>query len=250
MNPDITPLLQDWPFQPGELNVRLVQVNDDRSVMQIRIELGILQLELTGRPDGTRPAGLESRFDEQLERLKQWEAQYGEASGFVISPGDCRALREEAAQFHHRAAGYLALEQYQDAVRDVDRNLRVIEFVREFAAEEEDRMSLDPLLPHLVATRTRALATLAITQREVKTAMSVLDHGIDQLRHVYGAIGRPGDAESSNEVQLLRGMRDALVPKLPTSQRVELQERLKAALAAENYELAAILRDELRLMHD
>ena len=38
-------------------------------------------------------------------------------------------------------------------------------------------------------------------------------------------------------------MRDALVPKLPSSQRVELQERLQAAIDAENYELAAILRD-------
>ena len=52
----------------------------------------------------------------------------------------------------------------------------------------------------------------------------------------------------AGEVQLLRGMRDALVPKLPTSQRVELQDRLRAAVEAENYELAAILRDELRLM--
>ena len=46
----------------------------------------------------------------------------------------------------------------------------------------------------------------------------------------------------------LRGMRDALVPKLPASQRAELEERLRGAIDAENYELAAILRDELRMM--
>jgi protein-arginine kinase activator protein McsA len=39
-----------------------------------------------------------------------------------------------------------------------------------------------------------------------------------------------------------------LVPKLPSSQRAELQERLRAAIDSENYELAAILRDELRLL--
>jgi protein-arginine kinase activator protein McsA len=43
-------------------------------------------------------------------------------------------------------------------------------------------------------------------------------------------------------------MREALVPKLPASQRIELQERLQAAIDAENYELAAVLRDELRLL--
>jgi protein-arginine kinase activator protein McsA len=45
-------------------------------------------------------------------------------------------------------------------------------------------------------------------------------------------------------------MRDALVPKLPLSQRAELRQRLEAAIAAENYELAAILRDELRMLGD
>ena len=48
------------------------------------------------------------------------------------------------------------------------------------------------------------------------------------------------------EVAMLEGMRDVLQPKLPVSQRYELERRLASALANENYELAAILRDELR----
>ena len=45
-------------------------------------------------------------------------------------------------------------------------------------------------------------------------------------------------------------LRDALVPQLPVSQRSELEERIRAAIDAENYELAAILRDELRILDD
>jgi protein-arginine kinase activator protein McsA len=45
-------------------------------------------------------------------------------------------------------------------------------------------------------------------------------------------------------------MRAVLVPRLPTSQRAELEERLRRAVAAENFELAAILRDELRTLED
>jgi protein-arginine kinase activator protein McsA len=45
-------------------------------------------------------------------------------------------------------------------------------------------------------------------------------------------------------------MRDALVPRLPTSQRSELEDRLRRAVDAENFELAAILRDELRSLED
>ena len=43
-------------------------------------------------------------------------------------------------------------------------------------------------------------------------------------------------------------MRDALVPQLLPAQRSELEARLRAAIVAENYELAAILRDELRML--
>ena len=47
---------------------------------------------------------------------------------------------------------------------------------------------------------------------------------------------------------MLRGMRESLVPKLPVSQHAELRTRLAKALESENYELAAILRDELKMM--
>jgi protein-arginine kinase activator protein McsA len=36
--------------------------------------------------------------------------------------------------------------------------------------------------------------------------------------------------------------------KLPASQRLEIERRLLAAIRGENFELAAILRDELRQM--
>ena len=68
-------------------------------------------------------------------------------------------------------------------------------------------------------------------------------HQHEVIRAWYDDMGEPAAYDQSNEVALLRGMRDALVPKLPASQRVELEERLRAAIDAENYELAAILRD-------
>lgn len=250
MNPDLTPFLRAWDYRPGEMNVRLIDGLDGRPKMQIRIELGLLQLELEGRPDGRRPFDAPSLLEHQQARLKSYQDEFGDSAGFILAPDECRALREEAAQFHHRAAGFLSLEQYEPAIMDVERNLHVVELCREFAAAPEDRDMLNPLLPHLLATRARAIATLAVTRKDVKTAMAMLDQGIQQLLQAYAMIGRRDEGETSNEVQLLRGMKDALVPKLPMSQRVELEQRLQAALAAENYELAAILRDELRLMPD
>jgi protein-arginine kinase activator protein McsA len=45
-------------------------------------------------------------------------------------------------------------------------------------------------------------------------------------------------------------MKEAMIPRLPPSQRADIKERLSDAIAAENFELAAILRDELRLLQD
>jgi protein-arginine kinase activator protein McsA len=109
---------------------------------------------------------------------------------------------------------------------------------------------LEQFRGQVIMMRTRAEAELALQKGQPKQALAALDRGLNELRSAYDDAERLEDFDKANEVQLLRGMRDALVPKLPTSQRVELQERLRAAIDAENYELAAILRDELRMLGD
>jgi hypothetical protein len=108
---------------------------------------------------------------------------------------------------------------------------------------------MEPLRMHTIMTRTRAQASAAIAAEDSKAALAIIDQGIEDIRLVADELELPvEDFEDLEEVQLLRGMRESLVPRLPVSQRSELLDRLKAALAAENYELAAILRDELRMM--
>ena len=87
-----------------------------------------------------------------------------------------------------------------------------------------------------------------MVSEQSKDALGAIDAGLEELKTIFEQAGHADLYDQANEVQLLRGMRDALVPKLPGSQRVELEERLRGALDAENYELAAILRDELRMM--
>ena len=59
-------------------------------------------------------------------------------------------------------------------------------------------------------------------------------------------MGLSEGAAEPPEIPMLEGMRDVLQPQLPISLRHDLEQRLLGALASENYELAAILRDELR----
>ena len=54
---DIDRLLRHWPFEAGMISARLVPAEDGREVLQMRIEMGVLQMETCGRPDGEQPGG-------------------------------------------------------------------------------------------------------------------------------------------------------------------------------------------------
>lgn len=255
MNRDIGEILEEWPYEQGTLNVRLIEGADGEPKIQIRLDLGLLQLNTIGRPDGQRPHGYRSVLEYFEARADGLEPDpTGEISvdldQFVLSEEDCRLLREEAAQYYHRYMAMLALEDFQGVVRDTTRNLRVIELCAKHAEAESDRQELEPYRAYILMIRARSRAGRSIKLNEPKAALLSIDEGINDLQQHFETMGHPEMFEESNEVQMLRGMREALVPRLPVSQKMELRQRLKAAVEQENYELAAILRDELRQMAD
>ncbi|MDZ4831699.1 MAG: UvrB/UvrC motif-containing protein [Phycisphaerae bacterium] len=252
-NHDLTDLLAAWPYEGGRINVREVGGLDGRAKIQIRVDLGVLQLESTGRPDGAQPEGpdgarMESLLHVHAARLRRHEVDRGASDGFVLTSEECASLREEAVQYYHRYVALFALEQFESVVRDTSRNLEVFDLCRRHGATEQDREVLEQFRAYVLMMRTRAMAAALVRQGDTRGAVNTIDGGIDEIRAAFAARGRLDQFGDSNEAQLLRGLRDMLVPKLPSSQRMELEERLRAAIASENYELAAILRDELRLM--
>ncbi|MEI7863439.1 MAG: DNA helicase UvrBC, partial [Planctomycetota bacterium] len=54
---DIDTLLKGWEFQPGEVSARLVKARNGREVLQMRVDMGMLQMEADLRPDGGHPHG-------------------------------------------------------------------------------------------------------------------------------------------------------------------------------------------------
>lgn len=79
MRRDIDEALQGWPYdpEPGETVAREVKARDGRTVVQVRQELGILQMEVEGRPDGQRPHGFRTYLDYLRHR----------AAGRGLTPG-------------------------------------------------------------------------------------------------------------------------------------------------------------------
>lgn len=260
MNPDIGDILEQWPYEPGKLNVRLIRTDSGVERVQIRLDLGMLQMFCDGRPDGLRPEGFESVLEMTEAQIDDARANPENAPDPMIKPGEgppplrlldseqCQDLRDESVQYYHRYLALLALEDFERVVRDTTRNLRVLDVVREFAIEDEDRESLEPYRAYITMIRARALASLALRENEPKAAILAIDQGLDALKKHFEESGQFEQFEESNEVQMLRGMRETLVPKLPVSQKAELNERLQQAIEQENYKLAAILRDELQLI--
>ena len=248
MSKDLSNLLREWPYEPGQINVRLVEADDGRPLVQLRLDLGVLQMEMSGRPDGQSIDGFESALEMHEESLGESGADELEPS--VLSEDQCRQLRDEAVQYYHRYIALLILGEYDGVLRDTSRNLRVLDLCREHAEGEEDQQVLEQFRPYLLMMRARALASQMVSADEPKAALLALDWGLDEIRIVLEEAGQPEAMDSLNEVQLLRGMRAELMKKLPASQKSELRTRLEEAIRAENYELAAILRDELNNLKD
>src|SRR3954447_21237123 len=93
---DITHALHGWAFQPGQVNVRLIRGNDGKPKLQLRLDLGLLQMELDGRPDGKRPHRASTELEFQRKKLVNYRKRVGSDTGFILSSRDCQALREES----------------------------------------------------------------------------------------------------------------------------------------------------------
>jgi hypothetical protein len=229
VNDDLTGPLDRWPFEPDRLVARIIELEGDRRLLQIRVELGILQMELRGRPDGGK------------DRLSSVEAMVLKEPEFKIDGPLAAELRSEAVQVHQRYVALLGLECFDLVVEDTSRNLRMFDLCRDRGCDADDRTVLEQFRPQVLATRARAASLIAIGNRQTSVARDIIDAAVNDIRAAY-----PDGAPETPEIPMLEGMRDVLRLQLPMSQRHDLEQRLLGALASENYELAAILRDELR----
>ena len=82
----------------GVAQARMIQAEDGRQLVQLRIDLGLLQLESTGRPDGARPHG----HDTYCEYLRD-QARLARRSEqtFHMSDEQCQDADREFLQYYH-----------------------------------------------------------------------------------------------------------------------------------------------------
>ena len=249
MNFDISHLLEQWDYQPGQVVVRRFMGKDGHEKIQLRVDLGILQMNAEGRPDGKRPFGHPSLFEFYLKKFSHSLNAVGDGDGekeFGLKPEDCAKLQLEALQYHHRSICLLQLEDYPGVARDTERNLKVFDFVAEHAESEELGWSLEQFRPQVLMLNTRAKATQKLLGDNFNPAVEIIDQGVESLRDFYTKYSRPELIDQSPEIQSLQLWREEVLKNRPLSKREQLESDLREAVSREDYEKAAKVRDALR----
>src|SRR6516165_2869094 len=241
MKQDIDGALRGWDFKPGVVQARLVQASDARQIIQMRVDLGILQIETTGRPDGRRPHGCVSYF----KYLKQQSRVAGRAGqSFVLSEEQCEEADREFVQYYHRRICWLALRNYPLAMADADHTIDFMDFVHEHSPSEEYTQAHEQYRGFVVFHRTQAAAALAVEQGDPETAIDAIHDGLEKLRAFFAAYDAEEHMEDDGMVQQLRKMDRSL--RRTHHIEATLQEQLDEAVAKEEYEKAARIRDEMK----
>lgn len=247
MNFDISPLLNDWEYRSGQIDVRKFKGKDGREKIQLRVDLGLLQMNAVGRPDGKRPYGHESLLEHFESRLnKHLEEHEGREEGFHINAEDCSRLQQEAIQYHHRYICLFQLQDYKGVVRDTERNLKVFDFVEQYAESREIAAAFQQFRPQLLMMQIRAKGAQALDADAHARAIELIRRGLEDLREFYRKQSRAELIEQSGEIQSLEGWLDELQATRPLTRREKLEKALHEAVRREDYEKAAKVRDTLR----
>lgn len=249
MSQDISRILAEWDFDASSVNVRSTQADDGRELIQLRLDMGLLQMEVDGRPDGQRPEDCES----WLEYYEQQRNKAGDGESFVLDHEDCARLLREGVQFYHRYLSFWHLRRYDLCARDTARNLRLFAFVRQHAQHERDKLQFDQWRPYVTMMHTRAVATPQVEAGNFVAALRAIDAGIKGVRQFLTEYRQTERADQCGELTFLLRMRAEVAAQ--QSQTADsatadpvasLRSQLARAIAQERFEDAARLRDEIQ----
>lgn len=229
-------ILGDWPFEPESLCVRLLKGVDGRDVIQLRVDLGILQLETSGRPDGMRPGGHNSLLDFLTK-------QESEDPDFELDEATCIEIDREFVQYYHRRVAWLRLQRFRRAVQDADHTLALMDVCKEHSPCEEWTLQHEQHRAFVIFHRSQAAALQAIEDQQPEAAITAINDGLALIEENFEEMGWEDQYDSDELVERLIHLRESL--RSDFSIEKSLQERLAEAVELEQYELAAQLRDEM-----
>jgi hypothetical protein len=236
---NIDAILKNWAYDPQSISVRLIEGEDSRDLIQMRIDMGLLQLETIGRPDGEHPEGFETYYDYLVSEELQW----GEHA--TLTDEQCAEVDREFIQFYHRRICWLALRMYREAICDAEHTLRLMDLSTRLSPDLGWTASHESYRPFVLFHRTQAeaLAELESGEGNAPEAISAINRGLEKLEAVYDDVDAEEEFEDNELASRLVELRESLRDTFSVGKTLE--ERLNEAVTTEQYELAASLRDQI-----
>jgi hypothetical protein len=247
LSQDIQCLLDDWEFKPDEVQVRVIVGDDGREKIQTRIDLGLIQMEFSGRPDGNRPEGHESLLEFYEAKAK---GAIESGSTFSLSSDDCARLMHEGLQYYHRYRSAFHLERFEIVARDTQRNLRLFTFVVRHAEAQRDKIEFDRYRPYVLMMHSRALASQSLKESDHRAALSHIDEGIKAIRRFLRDYKQEERETECSELRSLVHLRREVERERPIEPVERLEQQLERSVVMEDYEEAARLRDQIRRLEE
>ncbi len=248
MTGDLNAYLKNWDFDPTDErhNVRSVLGADGVERIQLRVRFGVLELCADGTPEG----GGESELDRIRRELAQYRARKGSDKGFTLSAMRSAQVSQEIMDYYQRRVCFFILGDYRRAMRDAEHNLSLMEVLRKYSVDRDASFNHDRYRAFVMMDRARAAAMLAVEQDDLERAIAEIDDAVEGIRNFYKEYSRPDLIDESKEIEVLQSLRadlrrDYNIPPSDAERIEELKEQQEQAIAHEDYEKAARLRDEI-----
>ena len=240
-NSDLQGILSDWKYDPSAINARWINGDDGRPKVQLRLDLGLLQMEITGRPDGQTPKGFNSLLECYLS-VEETAAKKG--APFRLTVGECSELQQEAAQYYYRYISLYALRDFDRVILDTEHNIAIINLVARGAENQDAAWQLIQFYTYVRMMDARARAERAVERKAFDEAAEVLQLGIQEIRQFLKEYAND-ETGSSREINLLKELLNEIRNVQPKSDMQKLRDEMEEAIQCENYERAAALRDKI-----
>jgi len=243
---DITPLITNWNFDPSQVTARMVDVdNQELPEVQLRLDLGILQMKLNGRPDGQEPHGYESALKYYRQRILTERR-----SGYKLDGDSCAELQQECVQVYYRYLALMVLKDYDRVIRDTAHSMEIFDLVEKYSDSEEIMWDFLQFKPYVIMMNARAKAEKVAADVKIDEAVEHIENGMNEIEAFL--VKMEDDPDSIEDCQelgmlqdLIRDIRERSDEKNPV---IALKQKLQHAVRAENYEEAAKLRDSIKKM--
>jgi len=235
---NISDILQDWDYDSQSIRARIVAGQDgEADVLQMRVEMGIIQMAIDGRPDGIRPEG----FATYLDYLLQEEISQG--NEWDLNDEQCMEVDREFMQFYQRRISWLSIKEYQQVVRDADHTLALMDFCKRHSPDDGWTIVHEQYRPFVLFHRTQAAAYHQLNESTPQAAIECINDGLNTIRSIFESHDLEEHFDEDELVSQLRDIRESLRDEYNVGKT--LHEQLADAIASEQYERAAEIRDQL-----